>query len=304
MLKSFCYVAIILQLIIPAIADDVSCYHCHTNVVNEFRNNIHYKKGFTCANCHGGSVQPNNTVISINVMSGDFIGRPTRENITLVCSKCHPQETEDYKQSIHWKAIEEKHPEAATCTDCHGVHEIRAIDDPKSLTNHKNIPITCAKCHANPEIMSAWYYGIKTDRFNTYKESYHWKALKNGYTLVATCSDCHENHNVRPPTDPNSSTYPKNLPKTCGKQGCHPGVKMDAKIAMGLVHDKESLHTGKLVFDKSNLSQEMRAYYLGPFDLAYWIALFFKILTTSVIGIFAGMVMLDLLSRVKIQRRW
>lgn len=292
------------SFIVPVSADDVSCYHCHTEVVKEFRNNIHYKEGFTCANCHGGSVSTNASIITVNVMSGDFIGQPTRENITLVCSKCHIRETEDYKQSIHWSEIEKGHPEAATCTDCHGLHEIRAIKDPNSSSNHHNSPATCAKCHSNPEIMSAWYYGIKTDRMDTYKESFHWKALEKGYTLVATCADCHGNHMTKLHTDPTSSTYPANLPKTCGKQGCHPGVEFDAKIAMGLIHDKESLHTGKLVFNKTEIGHQMSAYYLGPFDLAYWIAIFFKILTTGVIGLFTGMVILDLLSRVKIQKRW
>lgn len=284
--------------------DDVSCYHCHTKTVTEFRNNIHYEKGFTCADCHGGSTMRNNSIISVGVMSGDFVGRPGRENITQICSKCHSSEAADYKQSIHWEEIQKGHPEAATCTDCHGLHEIRAIDDPESPSNHYNSPGTCAECHSNPDIMSAWYYGIKTDRFDTYKESYHWKALKSGYVLVATCADCHGNHNTKSHTDPESSTYPANLPETCGKEGCHPGVNFDAKIAMGLVHDKESLHTGKLVFDKSGLSVQERAYFLGPFDLAYWIAIFFKILTTGVIGFFAIMVFLDLFSRVKIHRRW
>src|SRR3990172_1908383 len=81
---------IILSLFTGVIAaqQDVSCYHCHTKVVTEFRNNIHYNKGFTCADCHGGSIQSNTSVISYNVMSGDFIGRPTRNNITNICSKC------------------------------------------------------------------------------------------------------------------------------------------------------------------------------------------------------------------------
>ena len=48
----------------------------------------------------------------------------------------------------------------------------------------------------------------------------------------------------------------------------------------------------------------MKDYFLGPFDLAYWIAIFFKILTTTVIGFFTGMVILDFLSRLKIQRRF
>jgi len=152
--------------------------------------------------------------------------------------------------------------------------------------------------------MSAWYYGIKTDRFDTYKESFHWKALSKGYTVVATCADCHNNHVTKSPTDPTSSTYPDNLPKTCGKPNCHPGVRFDAKIAAGLVHDKESLHTGELVFNKTDMDPQMKPYYLGPFDLAYWIALFFKILTTGVIGVFVIMVILDFASRFRIQRRW
>ena len=284
--------------------DDVPCYHCHTKVVNEFRENIHYQKGFTCANCHGGVSEPNSTVISSSAMSGDFIGKPSRNNITTVCSKCHGQEARDYRTSIHWEQIEKGHPDAATCTDCHGIHEIRAIKDNKSLSNHQNSPATCAKCHSNKEMMSAWYYGIKTDRFDTYKESFHWKALDKGYMLVATCADCHSNHNTKSHTDPASSTYPDNLPKTCGKENCHPGTNFDAKVAVGLVHDKESLHTGELVFNKTDMNPQMKAYYLGPFDLAYWIAIFFKILTTGVIGLFAGMVILDFLSRFKLQKRW
>lgn len=305
-IKYFIMVAIMFfsLVVVGSAINDISCYHCHTKTVTEFRNNVHYEKGFTCADCHGGNSQSNASIVSVSVMSGDFVGRPTRENITQICSKCHPQETSDYKQSIHWEEIKKGHPEAATCTDCHGLHEIRAIDDPESPSNHHNSPATCAECHSNPEIMSAWYYGIKTDRFDTYKESYHWKALENGYVLVATCADCHGNHKTKSHTDPDASTYPTNLPKTCGKEECHPDVEFDAKIATGLVHDKESLHTGELVFDKSGLSPQERAYFLGPFDLAYWIGIFFKILTTGVIGFFAGMVILDLLSRFKLQRRW
>jgi hypothetical protein len=297
---------IILSVFTGVIAaqEDVSCYHCHPNVVTEFRNNIHYNNGLSCVDCHGGSNTTDSGLISSSVMSGNFIGRPTRENITDICSKCHGQETKDYKTSIHWDMIQKGHTDAATCTDCHGIHDIRAISDPNSSANHKNSPATCAKCHSNKDMMSAWYYGIKTDRFDTYKESFHWRALDKGYTLVATCADCHENHKTKSTTDPTSSTFPDNLPKTCGKENCHVGVIFDENVATGLVHDKESLHTGELVFNKTNMMPQMRDYYLGPFDLAYWIALFFKILTTAVIGFFTGMVILDFASRLRIKRRF
>jgi ribosomal protein L31 len=284
--------------------EDVSCYHCHTQVVAQFRNNVHYENNFTCADCHGGRVQSNTTAISYSVMSGDFIGRPSRANITEICSKCHPKEAEEYKTSIHWEQIQKGHTDAATCTDCHGIHEIRPVSDPNSSSNHQNSPATCAKCHSNKELMSAWYYGIKTDRFDTYKESFHWRALNKGYVLVATCSDCHGNHDAKPSSDPTSKTYPDNLPKTCGKEGCHPGAEFDVKIAQGLVHDKESLHTGEIVFNQTGMDPRLKAYFVGPFDLAYWIAIFFKILTTGVLGFFAGMVILDFLARLKVKRRW
>src|SRR3989337_2589641 len=121
----------------------------------------------------------------LNLVTAFFLLIPiasAQEDVS--CYHCHTKEAKDYMTSIHWEEIKKSHPEAATCTDCHGIHEIRAIKDNKSLSNHQNSPATCAKCHSNPEIMSAWYYGIKTDRFDTYKESFNWKALKNGHTLV------------------------------------------------------------------------------------------------------------------------
>ena len=34
---------------------------------------------------------------------------------------------------------------AATCTDCHGTHDIRPSSDPDSRTNHFNLPATCGR---------------------------------------------------------------------------------------------------------------------------------------------------------------
>jgi hypothetical protein len=285
--------------------EDVQCYHCHNKEVDEFQKNVHKEHDMTCTDCHGGAKILNRSLISREAMSGDFVGAPTRAETAEFCSKCHVKEVADFEESEHWKELQKGHPEAATCTDCHGIHDILPVDDPNSPTNHENVAVTCAKCHANPEIASIWYYGIKADRFDTYKESYHWKALERGYTVVASCPDCHENHATKPASDPTSSINPNNLAKTCEKAGCHEGGSVNAKVALGLVHDRESDHTAKLVFDKSTIPEKERGYYLGPFDLMYWIGLFFNILTKSVVIFLLLMVILDLVSRfdIKLKKR-
>lgn len=157
--------------VISALAqEDVQCYHCHNKQVEEFQKNVHRQYGMTCTDCHGGLKTLNNSLISREAMSGDFRGAPTRADTAEFCSKCHKKEAADFEESEHWKELQKGHPEAATCTDCHGVHNILPVDDPNSPTNHENVAITCAKCHANPNITSIWYYGIKSDRFDTYKE--------------------------------------------------------------------------------------------------------------------------------------
>ncbi|MFQ6054760.1 MAG: cytochrome c3 family protein [Methanosarcinales archaeon] len=272
---------------------EVSCYRCHVKEVKQFQNSIHDKKNITCIDCHGGNATVMTGAFSMN--PSEFIGEPKRVEISAFCGRCHAREYELYNESIHWKRIKEGYPEAATCIDCHGAHNAKASKNPESPTYKANIPAMCARCHSNKEMMSIWYYGVKSDRFDTYKESYHWKALEKGYIIVAVCSDCHENHNPREVNDPKSSVYPTNLPRTCEKKGCHESGTFDAKVSIGFVHDKESIHSPELRFDKSLLSEKAKAYFLGPIDLAYFIGIFFKILTYTVIGALVGFVILEII---------
>lgn len=178
--------------------------------------------------------------VSISAMYRNFSGVPTRANITNMCSKCHEEVAMLYKQSIHWKELEKGVAIAATCTDCHGSHNILPSKDSASLVNPENIPLLCANCHENQTKMQAWYYGIKTDRFDTYKKSYHYKAYVGSGKVLATCSDCHENHDTRPASDPKSATNQMNLPTTCGKTNCHPGAS-NAVFYGGKVHEGQSV---------------------------------------------------------------
>jgi nitrate/TMAO reductase-like tetraheme cytochrome c subunit len=218
---------------------DVSCYHCHLKQVGEFEKSVHYNN-ISCTDCHGGDIKINGSVISINVMTKDFGGSPSKLNLTTFCSKCHSQEAAKYEKSIHWKRVQEGYAESASCIDCHGVHNILSSKNNNSPTYHENIPLMCGDCHENQTKMQAWYYGIKTDRFDTYKKSYHYKSYLGGGRLLATCSDCHENHDTKPQDDPESSINPANLPATCGKPGCHPGAN-NVYVYGGKIHEEQSV---------------------------------------------------------------
>lgn len=218
---------------------DESCFHCHPAQVNEFQASIHFNKN-TCADCHGGDINISGDVISINVMHTNFTGKPSPLQVTDFCAKCHANSTAAYKDSIHWQKLKEGRS-AASCTDCHGTHNILSSRDPNSSTFSENIPGTCAKCHENQSKMQALYYGISTDRFDTYKNSYHYKALISGEKGVATCPDCHENHDTLPASDPRSAINPANLPSTCGKKGCHEGAN-NVYIYGGKIHEEQSVY--------------------------------------------------------------
>lgn len=219
---------------------DVSCYHCHTKQVSEFEKSVHYDN-ISCTDCHGGDIKINGSVISINVMTKDFGGSPSKLELTTFCSKCHSQETAKYEKSIHWKKVQEGRAESASCIDCHGVHNILSSKNRDSSTYIDNSSLMCALCHENQTKMQALYYGIKTDRFDTYKKSYHYKSYLGGGRLLAACSDCHENHDTRTEADPESAINPANLPATCGKTGCHPGAD-NVFVYGGKIHEEQSVN--------------------------------------------------------------
>ncbi len=261
---------------------DVSCFHCHSKQVAELKESVHAAANISCANCHGGEINVSGATISVNVMSTNFTGVPDRTNISGLCSKCHPEETKLYNESIHWKELETGHTIAATCTDCHGSHDILSSKNPSSMTYSGNVPGLCAGCHANQTKMSAWYYGIQTDRFDTYKNSFHYKALISGEKGVATCPDCHENHDTKNETDPTSSIYAANLPATCGKPGCHAGQSV--RIYGGKIHEGQSV-------------------YLFSIDAKKLVTYFYMLMILFEVCFTLGLIFLDINSKFEIKRR-
>lgn len=144
-----------------------------------------------------------------------------KRNIPQTCGNCHEQIWGEYKQSIHWQAIERGHVESPACNNCHGEHSIHSPQEEDAVTNRLNQSSQiCNNCHASSIMMER--YGLDHRRFESYSRSYHGLALLKGDQNAATCTSCHETHMIRGGLDSLSSVYESNLKETCGK--CHDNI--------------------------------------------------------------------------------
>jgi cytochrome b subunit of formate dehydrogenase len=179
-------------------------------------------KAAVCTDCHGAheilaASDPKSPIFKFNVPG--------------TCAKCHASVQEEFTQSIHGQAIQRGNWQAPVCTDCHGIHSIKAHLDPNSSVSPQNLArVTCARCHEGVRLSQE--LGVPGRRASTYLQSYHGLASKLGSQVVANCASCHGVHNILPSSDPRSTINRANLVKTCGQ--CHPGV--GEKFIVGKVH--------------------------------------------------------------------
>ncbi len=178
------------------------CAQCHAAEVKDFKQSIHGqaaakgdKDAPTCLSCHGSIHQIQS--------SSDPASTVAKKNLPDTCASCHSNQdflsrhnipfahpVELYRQSVHGRALANGNAAAATCSDCHGSHNVLPAQDARSKINHWNLPSTCGQCHA--------------DIAKTYLESVHGQALKAGVGAAPVCSDCHGEHLILEPKQPGS----------------------------------------------------------------------------------------------------
>ncbi len=182
----------------------VACERCHKKENAEHYNSVHVQKDVRCANCH--------TDIHTHTP-----WKKDKRKVVAKCIQCHDSEAV-YRNSVHGKAVAAGNQDSAACNDCHNLHEIKALGDPKSRENREFHTKVCMKCHADEKLMKR--NNVVTVAVKSYLESYHGKNYRLGFPeKVAGCADCHTAHEVLPPSDPKSSVNPANLVKTCSQ--CH-----------------------------------------------------------------------------------
>ncbi len=195
----------------------VRCENCHEEEYDIYRSSVHgwSKKSHKysppyCSDCHGKHYiscisDPECQISPINQIN--------------VCIKCHEDENvvrdyglpsvkfiKSYEKSVHGRAIVEKGLlVAAVCSDCHGSHGIKPIEDVDDLQFKKDMTKICGRCHKPIE--------------KEYKKSIHGIALEGGIKESPSCINCHGEHEILEPKDKGSSVNTKNIPATCSK--CH-----------------------------------------------------------------------------------
>ncbi|MCJ7513899.1 MAG: cytochrome c3 family protein, partial [Anaerolineales bacterium] len=162
-----------------------TCAKCHSAIYDKYLASAHGSALIgegnmdvpTCIDCHGVH----------------DIGDPTTAAFRLkspeLCARCHtdPERMESYGLStqvlstyvadFHGTTVtlfEKLSPDAATnkpvCYDCHGVHDIQHVDDPrKGLALRENLLARCQRCHpdATADFPDAWlsHYIPSPDHF-------------------------------------------------------------------------------------------------------------------------------------------
>lgn len=143
------------------------CGSCHQYEYEQHLNSIHGQQlaqgnpdVATCVDCHSPTANPH-TVIRVL----EYNAPTYKKNISETCAKCHDNEQlmagygivekvyESYMRSFHGKAMqlgtyEITQLDKATCTNCHGVHDIKSVADPASpVAGLDNLAKTCEQCH-------------------------------------------------------------------------------------------------------------------------------------------------------------
>jgi predicted CXXCH cytochrome family protein len=250
-----------------------TCKQCHSGNYERTLDSVHQqsldkalqgepggnKNAAVCADCHNPHYQTRLTNPDTREILSD-----AHVQIPQTCARCHSAIYDQYKESVHGKALLEFiNPDVPTCIDCHGVHNIQ---NPTTEAFRVSSPQLCARCHTDPARMDK--YGISTQVLNTYLADFHGETVTlfqkqspDRITNKPVCVDCHGIHNISRPDDPQKGLQVKeNLLKTCQK--CHPDATTNFPDAW-LSHYVPSPEKNSLV---------------------YYVNLFYRIFIPTVIG--------------------
>ena len=178
------------------------CVDCHVDFEGQTFPHKQRADRVDCVRCHH---------------NGNHVGAPNASHIDL------------YGDSVHGKSLRSGDRDAPACKTCHGTHNIRPANDPKSSVNRASVASTCGNCHFDP----GFAHRHDLASIARFKDSVHAKmvARDEGQEIAAVCTDCHGIHDIKRHGKPGSSVNRLHVPQTCGK--CH---KEDLKQYQESIH--------------------------------------------------------------------
>lgn len=149
-----------------------TCATCHKEIYQVYIGSVHGEALQqenpdvpVCTDCHVAHTIADPHTAGFRIQSVDL------------CSDCHQNANimqkygistdvvKTYLQDFHGASValigeegKDIWPKEAVCSDCHGVHNILAVDNPDSSVIKQNLVTTCRKCHPNADanFSGAW----------------------------------------------------------------------------------------------------------------------------------------------------
>jgi formate dehydrogenase gamma subunit len=205
-----------------------SCATCHEEAQGQLEASVHGKLHGAgpdapgCSSCHG----PVHTMPPL----ADARSPVAKARLPETCGGCHSdpeflarhkvpfaRPVEAYKLSIHGRALARGEGRAPSCSDCHGTHAVAAARDEGSRINRWRVPETCGGCHG--EVGA------------TYAASVHGEAVARGVKDAPVCTDCHGEHAILAPSEPESLVNPARVSSvTCAR--CHGDERLAERYSL------------------------------------------------------------------------
>ncbi|HHL39325.1 MAG TPA: cytochrome C [Deltaproteobacteria bacterium] len=199
------------------------------------------------------------------------------------CKDCHEEPLYRPLSFFKGKSYGVSERAIGRCKTCHRTGKFAEIfythvtSRLQKTRSPREIVEICAKCHGDEKFRRRHKLD---DVVTSYKETFHYKAIRHGSEHTPDCVDCHvvygENvHLIEGQISPTSAVNEANVARTCRTEDCHP--RAGENLAGYQVH---------VTYDPEK------------YPLQYWMLVFFKALMAGVMYFFLVFIFLELLRRL------
>ncbi len=145
----------------------LTCSQCHALIFEQYKESVHGAALLeesnpdvpTCVDCHGVHNIGDPTTAAFRLRSPEICGECHRNEALMSKYGISTAVFNTYVADFHGTTVtlfQRQHPDQPTnkavCFDCHGIHNIKAVDDPEATVVKENLLATCRKCHPDADI--------------------------------------------------------------------------------------------------------------------------------------------------------